>query len=245
MPLGINKSLCSFLLIALLGGVNAHALEKSVVVRVGGYEFAPFVEKEGNEGMLRELITKLNSSQKKYHFEFVHTSANRRYKDFLQRKFDVIFFEDENWSWRKKNINYARTDILLQGEEVAVALKYDRNQSYFESLENKKVRIILGFHYQLNEMDSDQEKILKKGYEQGKSYNENMNDLLEKKVDITFLNSFYLKRAFEFDRELKEKILISERPDHTFVLRGLVHPSSPITVSELEKLGVKKMVAND
>lgn len=225
---------------------NVMGKEQSIVVRVGGYDFAPFVEKDGNEGYVRDLLGKLNSTQSKYHFEFVHTSANRRYKDFRLRKFDVILFEDESWSWKEKNINYARTTILAQGDEVAVALKFNRNQSYFDTFDHKKVRIILGFHYKLNAMKTDQDLLHKKGLISGRSYSDNMTDLLERKVDITFVNSLYLKRLFDQDKELKEKLLVSAKPDHSFVLRGLVHPSSPISVSELEKLGLNKILfAND
>ena len=240
MPLGINKPL--FFLILSLISFNAWALDHAIVVRVGGYDFAPFVEKEGQEGLVRDFIGKLNSTQKKYHFEFVHTSANRRYKDFKLRKFDVILFEDESWSWKEKGINYARTSILAHGEEVAIALKDNRDQSYFESLENKKVRIILGFHYRINNMKTNPEHILKKGYEQGRSYHENVTDLLERKVDITYVNTFYLNRMLDREKDLKDKILVAEKADHSFVLRGLVHPSSPITVSELEKLGINKIL---
>lgn len=242
MPLGILKNIFYSLLIILSLNAQAKATDKSIVVRVGGYDFAPFVEKEGSEGVVRELIAKLNNTQKKYHFEFVYTSPNRRYKDFKLRKFDMIFFEDESWGWKDRKINYARTGILTQGEEMAIALKYDRDQSYFDNLDKKKVRIILGFHYQFTDMKTDQDRILKKGIEQGRNYHENVMDLLDKKIDVTYVNSLYLKRIFELDKELKEKILVAPKPDHSFVLRGLIHPSSPITVSELEKLGLNKMV---
>lgn len=235
MPLRI-----AFVLILSFISSLATSRAEGVVVRVGGYDFSPFVEKEGTEGIVRDLISKLNSSQKKYHFEFVHTSPNRRFKDFKQRKFDIILFEDEVWSWKHSGIKYQSTGVLAQGDEVPIALKLNRDQSFFETLENKKIKYVLGYHYQFNDMKNGLSMEPKKGFEHGRSYQENLHDLINQKVDITFVNTFYLHRLLKNDRELKEKILVGERPDHSFTLRGIVNPSSPITVSELEKLGVTK-----
>lgn len=217
-----------------------------VVVKVGGYEFSPFVEKEGKEGLVKDLISKLNSSQKKYRFEFVLTSANRRYRDFRAQKFDVILFEDESWSWKKMEIPYDRTPVLGSGSELMVALKdTNRDQKYFDNLENKRVEVVLGYHYQLNDMNTEAANLMAKGISQGRSNIDNLSDLLAKKIDITFVNSLMLSRYLNKNKELKDKILIGHKQDHHFVLRGLIHPNSPIKVSELERLGFNKVLVSD
>lgn len=219
---------------------------RPIVVKVGGYEFAPFIEKEGKEGIVKDLITKLNASQEKYHFEFVLTSANRRYRDFKSQKYDVILFEDEAWSWKQLGINYARTSIIGSGKEMVVAYNDGtRDQSYFDDLSNKKIEVVLGYHYQLTDMKSDTQTLMKKGIIQGKSTENNLEDLMAKKVDVTFVNSMMFTRFLNKNKELKDKFLIRQKVDHQYALRGLIHPNSPIKASELEKIGINKVFVSD
>lgn len=238
------KISCLFALIFSTSIVSGNT--RPILVKIGGYEFAPFIEKEGREGIVKDLITKLNSSQDKYRFEFVLTSANRRYRDFKSQKYDVILFEDESWSWKNQGINYAKTMIIGSGKEVAVAFNDgSRDQSYFDNLSDKKIEVVLGYHYQLTDMKSDAETLRKKGIIQGKSAENNLEDLMLKKVDITFVNSFMLNKFLNKNKELKEKFLIRDRVDHQYALRGLIHPNSPIKASELEKIGINKVLVTD
>jgi polar amino acid transport system substrate-binding protein len=217
-----------------------------ILVKVGGYEFSPFIEKDGKEGIVKDLIAKLNATQDKYQFKFVLTSANRRYRDFTSQKYDLILFEDESWSWKQLGINYARTTIIGSGKEMAVAFNDgNRNQSFFNDLSNKKVEVVLGYHYQLTNMKSDAQTMMKKGIIQGKSTENNLDDLMAKKIDITFVNSMMFSRFLNKNKELREKFLIRQKVDHQYALRGLIHPNSPIKVSELEKLGINKVLVSD
>lgn len=236
----------SVIICLIIFSTLAFGKTQPVIVKVGGYEFSPFVEKEGKEGVVKDLIYKLNSSQKKYRFEFVLTSANRRYRDFKTQKFDLILFEDESWSWKKSGIHYERTPVLCNGSELVVALnETGRDQKYFDSFENKRVEVVLGYHYQLNDMNTEADNLMAKGIIQGKSNIDNLSDLLAKKVDITFVNSLMLSRYLNKNKEFKDKILIGQKKDHHFSLRGLIHPNSPIKVSELEKLGFNKIIISD
>ena len=47
------------------------------------------------------------------------------------------------------------------------------------------------------------------------------------------------------NKELKNKFLIGKNKDQIFMLRGLIHPNSPINVNELEKLGINKILVTD
>lgn len=235
-----------FLLILLFSTAFASVPEQPIVVRVGGYEFAPFIEKEGKEGIVKDLIEKLNTTQNKYHFEFVLTSANRRYRDFKAQKYDVILFEDEAWSWKDSKMTYGKTEVLANGGEMAVALNDGlRTQNYFDDLSSKKIEVVLGYHYRIADMKVDAQSLTKKGIIQGKSYESNLADLMSNKVDVTFINSLMLTRYLNKNKELKDKFLIRQKMDHQFALRALIHPNSPIKVSELEKLGFNKVMVSD
>lgn len=219
---------------------------RPVIVKVGGYEFSPFIEKEGKEGIVKDLIAKLNASQNKYQFQFVLTSANRRYRDFKAQKYDIILFEDEAWSWKDMGINYNRTSVIGTGKEVAIAMnEANRDQSYFDNLADKKIEVVLGYHYQATDMKSDADTLTQKGILQGKSYENNLADLMSKKIDVTFVNSLMFSRFLNKNKDLKEKFLIRQKVDHQFALRALIHPNSPIKASELEKIGIGKVFVTD
>jgi hypothetical protein len=246
MQIRIYALKISFLLVLIFSTPIVSGNTQPIVVKIGGYEFAPFIEKEGREGIVKDLIAKLNTSQEKYHFEFVLTSANRRYRDFQTQKYDIILFEDEAWSWKKLGINYARTGIIGNGKELAVAMNdVSRDQSYFDNLNDKRIEVVLGYHYQVTDMKSDAQTMMNKKIIQGKSSQDNLEDLLSKKVDVTFINSFMLSRFLKKNKELKEKLLIRNKVDQQYALRCLIHPNSPIKVSELERLGFNKIIVTD
>ncbi|MFT6429317.1 MAG: ABC-type amino acid transport substrate-binding protein [Halopseudomonas sp.] len=61
---------------------------------VGGYVFPPFSEQNSKgewSGLIIDLIALLNVSQKDYQFEFMPTAAPRRYHDFANGRFDLMF----------------------------------------------------------------------------------------------------------------------------------------------------------
>lgn len=214
--------------------------EAKILVKVGGYEFYPFVEYEGKSGHTIEIIKKFNQSQNKYKFQFVLTSAKRRYRDFTTGKFDVILFEDESWGWSQEKINYNTSSVLAKGQEVIIALKaINRDQSFFSNFKDKKIKLILGYHYKLLNMQTDHQSTENKKFEGisfGTSLKENLKELLEGKIDITFLNSFELDELLKDKYFSKDQILINKEEDHSYSLRAIMTPNSPIHMSEFEQL---------
>lgn len=208
-----------------------------ITIKVGGYNFPPFVEKDGQSGIVSNLIRNLNKNQDKYNFIFVSTSANRRYRDLKDQKMDLIFFEDESWSWDSSETSYLKTGVILNGGEMFVALnKGSRDQKYFDSFVGKKIRGIFGYHYNFSNMKTDPELLRKKGISLGQSNEENLKDLLEERIDIIVMNSFVIEKKLKEDKSLKEKILISSKKDQTYQLRVILNKQSKITPEEIEKL---------
>ena len=224
------------LCLAMLFSATLPAAEK-ITVKVGGYEFPPFVERGGTNGIVSELIKKINRNQDKYHLVFVETSANRRYRDLEDKKYDLIFFEDEAWSWGKSKVQYLKTDVVINGGEVFIALnKNSRDQKYFDSFENKKIRAIFGYHYNFANMKTDPEILRKKGISLSESNEENLKDLLKERVDIVVINSFVLDNYLKKDKDLKNKLVISTNRDQTYNLRILLNKTSPVSALEIESL---------
>lgn len=208
-----------------------------ITIKVGGYNFPPFVEQDGRAGIVVDLIKKLNRVQDKFKFLFVSTSANRRYRDLKDKKMDVIFFEDESWSWDGPENPHLKTGIVLSGGEMFVALnKKTRDQKYFDSFNDKKIRAIFGYHYNFANMKTDPEVLRKKGISLGHSNEENLLDLLEGRIDIVVMNSFVIDKNLKENKELKSKLLVSTKKDQTYQLRIMLNKDAQISPDEIEKL---------
>ena len=229
-----KKILILFLLVFFFGNSFVYSAEK-INIKVGGYNFPPFVEQDARAGMVYQLIKKLNDSQGKFNFIFVNTSANRRYRDLKDQKMDLIFFEDESWNWGE--IPHLKTGVILNGGEMFVALnKEARDQRFFDSFKDKKIRAIFGYHYNFSNMKTDPEVLRKKGISLGQNNEENLLDLLQNRIDIIVMNSFVIEKKLKEDKTLREKLLISIKKDQTYNLRIMLNKESKITPEEIEKL---------
>lgn len=232
-----NVRFLSFLLLFVCSGFVSAA--DRITIKVGGYNFPPFVEQGGQSGIVNHLIKNLNKAQDKYQFIFVSTSANRRYRDLKDQKMDLIFFEDESWSWDSAETSYLKTGVILNGGEMFVALNKDsRDQKYFDTFKNKKLRGIFGYHYNFSNMKTDPELLRKNGISLGQSNEENLKDLLEGRIDIIVMNSFVIEKKLKDDKSLKDKLLISTKKDQTYQLRIILNKQAKITPEEIEKLTV-------
>ena len=102
-------------LMLLLGMFWAWNPVAAQTVQVGGYDFPPFVEKINGKyvGITLDMIDALNQFQHNYQFTFVSTAPKRRYKDFDEKKFDIIMFEDKSWGWQDKSID--ASSVFLKG----------------------------------------------------------------------------------------------------------------------------------
>jgi hypothetical protein len=116
----MNKLVAVFLLALsfLVPSVSVQAIE---IVKVGVYEFPPYVfVGEKATGITVEMIGLMNKFQKDYKFEVVTTTPQRRYKDFNDKKFDMLLFESKGWGWLKYPI--AGSIAFLKGGEHYISL---------------------------------------------------------------------------------------------------------------------------
>ncbi len=216
--------------------VNAK-VENSNVVRVGGYEFPPFVQKDLKSGLTFKLIEELNSHNKKYRFEFVQTTAEKRYQDIATGKFDVIFFEDDAWGWKKQNPPVKKTKVFSEGAEIFVALKKNaKDEAYFANLTGKTIRGITGYHYNVANMQIDKEALSKKQISVTPSHEENLKDLMAGKVDLAIFNTFWIQQLLDSKPELKDVLLVSQKKDQDYRLRGILGAKSKISSIEIENM---------
>ncbi|MRV73877.1 transporter substrate-binding domain-containing protein [Duganella sp. FT92W] len=226
------KIIAISLFFTLLSPANAQQ-----IVRVGGYDFPPFVDKRtGSTSLTFDLIAALNAFQKKYHFEFVDTSSKRRFINFDERRYDLIFFEAIDWGWQGRAVE--ASDVIMHGGTVYVTrADKHKDQRYFDDLKGKTIWGILGYHYGFANFNSDYEYLKK-------TFNAHMttsqDGLIEAAVsgraDISVVVREYLQIYLIKHPEVQNKILVSKKFDavnqYTILVRKGVSPD----VAELNRI---------
>lgn len=211
-------------------------------VRVGVYDFPPIAQLTDSGklgGLLGGLLDILNDRQSDYIFEPFLTSAKRRYLDFRDHRYDVIFFEDPDWGWSGNDIQISAP--LLADEEVYVALrKPGRDQSFFDNLDAHRVVAMLGYHYGFTRGDISEESLHKRfNIELSRSHRRNLELILADRpsvAEITVVSRSYLALFLRQHPEDRNKLLISDKSDQRYQLRAIAHKTGAITIPTLQTL---------
>jgi len=193
--------------------------DSAETVVVGGYEFAPFVQRSPDgsyDGVTIDLIAALNKLQKDFNFIFVSTLADTRYKAFQAKRFDLIFFEDKMWGWQ--DLDVVTSKVFLRGGDTYIALKkVGRDQNFFADLSSKILIGIKGYHYGLANLNNDP-KFLEEKYNLI-LVNSSLSviKLLEHgRGDIAIVSLSFILPYLKQHQRLSKKILISEKLDHQY-----------------------------
>lgn len=210
------------------------------VVKVGGYEFPPYVElKEGKPtGVTLTLLEELNKAQDKYEFQFVLTAPRRRYDDFSTGKFEVIFFENPEWGWRSRQIPTAVSREFLRDSEVFISRTAPgRGESYFNTLSGKSMAGIYGYHYAFAGFNDDP-KFLETQHGMSLVYSNQASIalVLAGRVDLAVITRSYLNTFLRRNAKAKASLLVSQRTDQVYSHRVMVRDGAHIKVSEIETL---------
>lgn len=225
------------LLLALLFALPAGARE---LVRVGGYEFSPYVELQDEKpvGLTIELIEQLNRVQERYEFRFELTSPRRRYEDFSSGRIDVIFFESPDWGWTKRGLKFQSTRELLRDSEVFVALAGEgRDERYFAAPGSRTIAGVFGYHYAFAGF-SDDPRVLEQKFRMSLVYSNfaSIQLVLNGRTELAIVTRSYLDRFLRDNPEAAPRLLVSRRPDQVYALRALVGPQSKISPGQIEAL---------
>ncbi|WP_188434360.1 substrate-binding periplasmic protein [Halopseudomonas salina] len=221
-------------------------------VRVGGYIFPPFAEQsiEGEwSGVTIDLIAQLNMVQQDYRFAFLPTSATRRYHDFDNERFDLMFFESPQWGWQDRDVVSLRGPAV-GGEVFVAAAKPGRDQAYFADRSGKRVALFSGYNYAFAGYNPD------KGYLRRKhnaiitfSHDSSLQMLLRGRVDLAVIPQGYLERYLDQNQQYRSQLLIASEPDqyyrHILIKREASEP--PLAYMEqllarLEEEGTMQML---
>lgn len=214
----------------------------TAVVRVGVYEFPPFVSigDQGQvTGLVPDLLTKLNQAQQQYHFVLRQTSPKRRYHDFMHHHFDLILFENPNWGWQ--SLPHLRTRLLMESREVYIAYRLpDRTQRFFDDLKDKRLLGILGYHYGFAGFNANEHYL-------HQHFHITLTDDLDHNIRVILANRpdlaqvaivpYSFLKLFERNNPgVAERLLVSRRIDPSYRLYGILRMDGPISPGTFDQL---------
>ncbi|ATM00112.1 transporter substrate-binding domain-containing protein [Aeromonas bestiarum] len=207
------------------------------LIKVGGYPYAPFVVKEGDNsyrGLTLDLIAELNEIQRDVRFVFVPTSASHRYQALALGRFSLMLFEDIRWDWNADQVRMTRP--LLLGGEIYVALKAPgRDQSFFEHLEQRRLIGVTGYHYGVADFNATPAE-LKQRFDITlvKDNISALQGVFKGRGEVAMLNLSYLNQFSKQYPQQAARLLRSDKWDQQYELRALLSPTASVSASQLE-----------
>jgi len=222
-------------ILGAFSAVPAHGAE----VKVGGYEFPPFVDENApGGGLAPSFIEALNNLNSEHTFTFVSTSPKRRFEHMRSGRFDMMFFEMPIWGWEKENIDYETTPTLLEGGEVYVGhVDNVDDQSYFDWLGDKALAGMLGYHYGFADFNSDREYLNENfDIELTSTHRGNLGKVLKKRIDVAVVTQSFLELYFVENPDARDKLVLSEKLDQKYELPVLISAESPVRAAEMSEL---------
>ena len=235
---GIRPSIVAACAALLLAGA---ARADPVTVKVGGYTFPPFVRASAGEpGAVRAVLSALNDAQAQYAFAFVSTSARRRYRDFQQGAFDVMLFEQPQWSWGKLAITVETVPPIVRGAEVYVARKDQvTGPTYFADLHDKRIAAYHGYHYTFTGFAPDPET-LKRNFDfdvhLNHKHGDSIRQVLDGRADVAVVTRSWLDIYKSSHPNRAEKLTVADRVDQVYRLGAITRPGGPISAEALTAL---------
>ncbi len=224
----------------LLLGLCAYASSWSAQhVKVGGYPYPPFVD--GQAGVTFDVLEAMNKVQNKYVFEFVETSANRRYQHMAENKFSVMVFESIAWGWDAHSVDASNVFLSGDGEVFVAKTAAGRNQEYFDNLRDKRLVGTLGYHYAFAGYSANLEA-LKKNFQiiLVPDVKQALPIVLQDVADIAIVSKSYLQGFLMTNQKDAMRLLVSERMDQVYKHTVLVKKGTKPSVDEVNQL-LKKL----
>jgi ABC-type amino acid transport substrate-binding protein len=206
-----------------------------VPVKVGVYPFLPF--SDGRDGLTHELVQALNAFQSEYHFETVPTSANRRYRDLADGVYTHIFFENIKWGWQHQQVEASKVYLRGDGEVLVARAQRGRGQEYFQTLSDKDILAVLGYHYAFADFEAAPE-LLRKRFAITFSLDNAvvLRNLLSGRGDVAVLTKSFLGRYLVEHPQDRSLLLISARMDQAYAHTALVAKGARPSPQELHRL---------
>ncbi len=222
------------LLIAFFTGISVSA--EPVTVKVGEYNFEPFVE--GDLGITPAFLTILNGYQNQYRFEFVRVPARRRYGMLQSRQIDAVFFEMPVWGWESLSDSIEVTPPLLRGEELYVTQADNPlGDAVFALTPERQVALAQGYHYAFADFDANPSAIGQLVDPQFLSRQKHILDYVRQgRVDVGLMSNIFLRWEIKRQPELASELRVAPKIDHEYRLPIILRAGGPISSEEMTSL---------
>ncbi len=228
----MGRVVLAVLVLLLCGPLKAGVAEP---VNVGVYPFLPFVDKAG--GLTADLVQAINAFQTDYKFQLVNTSANRRYRDMADGSFSVMFFENIKWGWDSNAVDASKVFLHGDGEVYVARAQPGRGQEYFNTLADKHILAVVGYHYGFANFDADPTQLAQKFTITFSADNQvSLRNLLAERGDVAVITKSYLRRFLQQDPGVGTQLLVSDRLDQTYAHTVLVRKGSKPSAQDIEAL---------
>lgn len=205
------------------------------LVKVGGYEFPPFVE--GPRGVTHDLIALLNQAQSEYRFVFQTTSPRRRYLDFERGLFDVMFFESLAWGWKDKPVESSQVYLRGDGEVFVALAAAGRDERFLERPTAHSLVVVGGYHYAFADFNSDKNQLRSRFNITFADTPEAMLRMLfARRAEVAVVTRSYLHAYLQRQPQGLPDLLVSEQFDQVYAHTALARVGGPISASTLDAL---------
>ena len=208
------------------------------LIRVGGYPYAPFVVKEGENhysGLTLDLIALLNEVQQEVRFIFVPTSTVHRSKAMALGRYSLILFEEIRWGWDAGAVRMTRP-LLLGGEKYVALRETARDQSFFKDINKRQLLGVSGYHYGIADWNASPDELKRRfNITLFKDNISALQGLFRGRGEVAIIDFSYLSHFQIQYPDQAARLFYSDKWDQHYLLRALLSPTASITPEQLDR----------
>ena len=195
-------------------GDNSSTGKSKIIISVGVTDTCqqPITFEDG-QGLSKDIVDELNAMQDDFQFTHEVIPTKRLEEMVKSGKIDIAAFHNLAWGWTKESVE--KSIDLINAKDVYIALKKDqRDEKFFEDLDNRSKIGVMGFHYSFIENDLTPEQ-LKSKFNLDTVHSEKavVDMVLSERCEVGIVSTLTLQYLMKKSPEKHTKLLISEKYD--------------------------------
>ncbi|GEM_PF-1057799 len=209
--------------------------ESRIQIKVGAGIRPPFLI-GNNQGMGPEIIAVLNQVQDRYYFQLLPVPISRRVQSVKDGWVDIIMWDNLHWGWA--DIALEASQQLLESKDLFITLNTDgKSQDYFDNLENHRICVVNGYHYQFLGQSTDYRQLRKKlNLTLVTTEEDAIKMVLHNRCDISLASQSAVDWFFRHQDEYKASdIVISKYFDTEYTRHFLVPEQAQLSVTQINQ----------
>lgn len=210
--------------------------EKRIHIIVGMGSRPPFLDIHGEQGAGPDVLNALNQAQEHFYFKHKYIPTKRKVKMVEEGWIDIMMWDNRSWSWESSNVSSSAA--LVHSKDIFIALKERaQTEQFFDSLENKSISVVRGYHYQFLDFDTNFEKFSDK-YKIASVRTEEavIKMVLAGRAHVGVVSDTSLSWFLIRYPEYQTKIIQSEKIDKFYSRHFVIPNQSVLTANELNDI---------